>query len=93
MLPHAIRVAGLLRSAGLRVFVYPGRRQGIGKQIKYADARGIPFVAILGSDEIAAGTVTVKDLAAKDPEHLRTDGGRCRHSRGIEATWLSDLAI
>jgi histidyl-tRNA synthetase len=37
----------------------------MGRQIKYADARGIPYVAILGGDEIAAGTVTVKDLAAQ----------------------------
>ena len=50
--------------AGLRVLVYPDADK-IGKQIKYADARGIPFVAILGGDEIAAGTVTVKNLAAQ----------------------------
>jgi histidyl-tRNA synthetase len=61
---HALRVAGRLRSAGLRVMVYPDADK-IGKQIKYADSRGIPFVAILGGDEIAAGTVTVKHLAAK----------------------------
>jgi histidyl-tRNA synthetase len=48
----------------LRVLVYPeGDR--LGRQIRYADARGIPYVAILGGDEIAAGTVTVKDLAAQ----------------------------
>jgi histidyl-tRNA synthetase len=61
---HAMRVAGLLRQAGLRVMVYPDADK-IGKQIKYADSRGIPFVAILGSDEIAKGTVTVKRLAAQ----------------------------
>jgi histidyl-tRNA synthetase len=61
---EALRVAGLLRAAGLRVLVYPDADK-IGKQIKYADTRSIPFVAILGSDEIAAGTVTVKDLAGK----------------------------
>jgi histidyl-tRNA synthetase len=60
----ALRVAAVLRTAGLRVLVYP-EADKIGKQIKYADGRGIPFVAILGSDEIAAGTVTVKDLAGK----------------------------
>jgi histidyl-tRNA synthetase len=63
-LRHAVRVAGLLRAAGLRVFVYPDADK-IGKQIKYADARGIPCVAILGSDEVAAGTVTVKYLTAR----------------------------
>ena len=62
--PMRCAVAGLLRAAGLRVLVYPDADK-IGKQIKYADSRGIPFVAILGGDEIAAGTVTVKDLAAQ----------------------------
>jgi histidyl-tRNA synthetase len=63
-MPHAMRVAGSLRAAGLRVLVYPDADK-IGKQIKYADSRGIPFVAILGGDEIANGTLTVKHLAAK----------------------------
>ena len=61
---HAIRVAGLLRQSGLRVMVYPDADK-IGKQIKYADSLGIPFVAILGSNEIAAAQVTVKNLKAQ----------------------------
>jgi histidyl-tRNA synthetase len=62
--PHALRVARLLRQCGLRVLVYPDADK-IGKQIKYADSLGIPFVAILGGNEIAAGTVTVKNLTAQ----------------------------
>jgi histidyl-tRNA synthetase len=62
--PHAIRVAQTLRASGLRVMVYPDADK-IGKQIKYADAQHIPYVAILGGDEIAGGTVTVKNLAAQ----------------------------
>jgi len=58
---HALRVAATLRAAGIRVMTYPDADK-IGKQIKYADGRGIPYVAILGGDEIADGTVTVKDL-------------------------------
>jgi histidyl-tRNA synthetase len=61
---HAVRVARLLRRDGLRVLVAP-EADKIGRQIKYADSRGIPFVALLGSDEIGAGTVTVKNLAAQ----------------------------
>ena len=64
-MPHATRVAARLRASGLRAFVYPDADK-IGKQIKYADSRGIPFVALVGSDEIANGTVTVKHLAAKE---------------------------
>ena len=60
----AMRLAATMRKAGLRVLVYPDAEK-IGKQIKYADSRGIPFVALLGEDEIKAGTVTVKNLSAQ----------------------------
>ena len=60
----AMRLAATLRAAGLRVLVYPDPEK-IGKQIKYADSRRIPFVALLGDDEIKAGTVTVKNLGAQ----------------------------
>jgi len=38
----------------------------LGKQFKYADRAGIRFVIVLGEDEIAKGTVTVKDLRRED---------------------------
>ena len=60
----SMQLANRLRAQGLRVLVYPDADK-LGKQIKYADGRGIPFVALLGTDEIAAGTVTVKNLAAQ----------------------------
>jgi histidyl-tRNA synthetase len=63
-MPHALRVAQTLRASGLRVMVYPDADK-IGKQIKYADTQRIPFVAILGGDEIANGTVTVKNLTGQ----------------------------
>jgi histidyl-tRNA synthetase len=67
--PHALRVANQLRAAGLRVVVYPDADK-IGKQIKYADGEGIPYVALLGEDEIKGGTVTVKNLAAQTQETI-----------------------
>jgi len=36
----------------------------LGKQIRYADRQGIPYVAILGPDEVAAGQVVLKNLAS-----------------------------
>jgi len=71
----AMRLADQLRGAGLRVMVYPDPDK-IGKQIKYADGRGIPFVAILGEDEIKAGRVTVKNLAAQTQQtHDQAEAG------------------
>jgi histidyl-tRNA synthetase len=63
----AMRLAGALRGAGLRVMLYPDAEK-IGKQIKYADSRGIPFVALLGENEIKENQVTVKNLAAQTQE-------------------------
>ena len=71
----AMRLAATLRGAGLRVLVYPDAEK-IGKQIKYADSRGIPFVALLGENEIRDDTVTVKHLAAQTQDTWRqSDAG------------------
>jgi histidyl-tRNA synthetase len=63
-MPHAVALAATLRSSRLRVFVYP-EPDKIGKQIKYAEARGIPCVAMLGENEIQRGEVTIKHLATR----------------------------
>ncbi|RAK59831.1 histidine--tRNA ligase [Phenylobacterium hankyongense] len=54
-------VAGELRAAGIPAEVYLGS-SGMRPQMKYADRRLSPAAVIIGDDEIAAGTVTVKDL-------------------------------
>jgi histidyl-tRNA synthetase len=59
--PDAIRLAGELRAGGLRTDIYPDDDK-IGKQFKYADSRGIPFVTVVGDDEAASGRVAVKNL-------------------------------
>ena len=57
----ALALAAALRRERLRVDVYP-ERDKLGKQFKYASSRNIPFVIVVGDDEQAAGTVTVKDM-------------------------------
>ncbi len=54
-------VAGELRAAGIASEVYLGE-SGMRAQMKYADRRLSPAAVIIGDDERAAGTVTVKDL-------------------------------
>lgn len=57
----ALALSTALRSAGVRVDVYPGADK-LGKQFKYAAARGVPVVVFAGEDEAASGEVAVKDL-------------------------------
>ncbi len=51
-----------LRNADIRAELYLGNPKKFGKQLEYADKRGSPCVVIQGSDERAAGKVTLKDL-------------------------------
>jgi histidyl-tRNA synthetase len=64
---ESLKLATLLRHDGIRTEVYcrPAR---LSAQIKYADTKGIPYAVILGSDEVEAGTVAVRDLANREQQ-------------------------
>ena len=62
--PESLQLARLLRQAGIRTEVYC-RPTRLSTQIKYADTKGIPYAVILGSDEVEAGTVAIRDLARR----------------------------
>ena len=68
-LRDALALASELRQGGLRVDVYP-EPDKLGKQFKYASSRNVPFVAIVGDDERAAGTVSVKDMASGEQQTM-----------------------
>jgi histidyl-tRNA synthetase len=60
-IPQSLELARALRAAGLRVDLYP-EADKLGKQFKYAAARAVPFVAVLGDEERAQGKVGLKDM-------------------------------
>ena len=60
-LAESVIVAHELRDAGLRVDLYP-EADKLGKQFKYASARSIPFVVVVGDEEKVRGEVSVKDM-------------------------------
>jgi histidyl-tRNA synthetase len=47
---------------GIRTEVYPDKAK-MKKQMSYANAKGIAFVALAGDDEIAQGKVTLKNMS------------------------------
>lgn len=56
-----LAIAAELRAAAIPAEVYLGG-SGMRAQMKYADRKLSPAAVIVGEDELAAGTVTVKDL-------------------------------
>ncbi|MBR6209192.1 MAG: histidine--tRNA ligase [Oscillospiraceae bacterium] len=65
----AVETATALRQANIRTAVYFEDRK-FKQKIGYADKAGIPFALIVGSDEAAAGLVSVKDMASGAQEKL-----------------------
>lgn len=62
-LKYALRWAKELRAQNIAVEVYPEPTK-MKKQMAYADAKQIPFVAIVGGDEMAQNKVMLKDMTS-----------------------------
>ena len=58
----AAALATQLRQAGVRTQLYTEQKK-FKQKMTYADRIGVPYVLFLGDDEIAKGTVSVKDMA------------------------------
>jgi histidyl-tRNA synthetase len=64
---ESLRLASEIRERGTPCEVYLSPGDKVGKQLAYADRLGIPFAVILGPDEVASGTVAVKNLKEPPP--------------------------
>ena len=66
-LRYALTWAKELRAQGVAVEVYPEPTK-MKKQMGYADSKQIPFVAIVGGDEMAQGKVMLKNMATGEQQ-------------------------
>jgi len=68
----SVALAQELRQRGLRVDVYP-EADKLAKQFKFASARGIPFVVVLGTEEAARGEVALKNLRSGEQQNVKRE--------------------
>lgn len=68
----SLKAAKMLRASGIAAEVYPDTVK-MKKQMAYADAMRIPFVAIIGETELESGTVTLKDMEVGNQETVALD--------------------
>lgn len=66
----SVRVATVLRAAGINAELW-FESDGLGKQLKYAAAKGIPFAVIIGPDEAAEDAATLRDLATGEQPKVK----------------------
>ena len=60
-----------------------GEQKKFKQKLSYADKLGIPYVLLLGEDEITAGKVSLKDLATGQQELLTVEEAAGRIAAGL----------
>lgn len=68
-LPFSIKLAHQLREKGINVITYP-EAASLNKQLKYADRMKIPYAILLGPDEIASNTISIKSLSSGEQTQI-----------------------
>jgi len=69
---YAFDCLNKVREVGISAELYPEPTK-INKQMKYANARKTPFVALVGSNEMENGVVTLKNMESGEQELINVD--------------------
>lgn len=72
---YAMKAIKELRNAGIKVEMYPDNAK-VAKQFQHADKRGIPFAVIVGEQELASNTFSLKNLMTGEQLSLDFEGVR-----------------
>ena len=66
---YSLPVLKKLRDAGINAEIYPDHAK-LRKQFEYADKKHIPYVCVVGSEEMASGELTLKDMQSGEQTKL-----------------------
>ena len=69
---YAFKALTRIRKAGIPADLYPEPTK-MKKQMKYADSRNVPYVAIAGESERLANNFAVKDMQSGQQENMDID--------------------
>ena len=61
-----------IRAAGIRAEIYPEAVK-MKKQMSYADAKSIPYVLLVGSEEMKTGNLTLKSMSTGEQEKVSVE--------------------
>ena len=69
---HSLGIIGSLRAAGISAELFPSSDK-MKKQMAYANSHKIPYVAIIGEQEIQNGTITVKNMNSGEQKQMTAE--------------------
>lgn len=68
---YCIGIAAELRSAGINSEIYPDITKKISKQFDYANRKQIPFVIVIGGDEVTTGDLALKNMSSGEQVKMK----------------------
>jgi histidyl-tRNA synthetase len=68
----ALKLLQQLRQAGINSELYPESSK-IKKQMSYADSKNIPFVVLIGSEEVSTQLLTLKNMTTGEQQKMTID--------------------
>ena len=66
---YAFKALSEMREAGINADIYPEPTK-IKKQLDYADKRAVPFVVLVGSEEMETGQLALKNMVSGEQEKM-----------------------
>ncbi|HKR07024.1 MAG TPA: histidine--tRNA ligase, partial [Bacteroidia bacterium] len=69
---YCLKLLQQVRTAGINAEIYPDSAK-MKKQMSYADDKKIPFVVLVGSEEIKTGELTLKNMQTGEQEKLKIE--------------------
>lgn len=69
---YCMPIAAAVRKAGIRAEIYPDGAK-MKKQMAYANAKSVPYVALAGENEIAEGKITLKNMTTGEQRMVTPD--------------------
>ena len=69
---HSLQIIGELRKTGISAELFPSSDK-MKKQMGYANNKAIPFVAIIGEQEMNDGTVALKNMVTGEQKNVTTE--------------------
>jgi histidyl-tRNA synthetase len=70
--PYALNILNKLHGADISAEFYPESAK-LKKQMKYANQKQIPYVILVGEEEMQSGTVTLKNMHSGEQRKITTD--------------------
>lgn len=69
---YCLKIAAQLRKNQVAAEIYP-KSVKMKKQMSYANTKGIPFVVLIGDEEMNSGVLTLKDMNTGDQQKLNIE--------------------